>query len=81
MHTTCTVLSGSSGGAIINEDGELLGVIICHTLVPVNEKNIVYPKINMAVPIHAIWKPIQEFIENKSKCLIWNFIKLFQGWT
>lgn len=65
LHTTCCILAGSSGGAIFRENGELLGIIVCHTTVTLKNEFVVYPKINMAIPISAISNPLLEYIKTK----------------
>ncbi|KAI4469176.1 serine protease-related [Holotrichia oblita] len=65
IKTTCSVLPGSSGGAILNKSGELLGIIVCNTRLNGNMSAV--PRINMAVPITNIIDVILNYLETKSK--------------
>ncbi|KAF5280279.1 hypothetical protein FQR65_LT03087 [Abscondita terminalis] len=62
LKTTATVLPGSSGGAILNSKGKLLGIIVSNS--KMDEIGIIYPRVNMAVPIKAIYSTIELFLEN-----------------
>lgn len=61
IKTTCCVQPGSSGGAILDHEGALLGIIVCNAKLENN--NMVYPRINMAVPFSAIFETICSFIK------------------
>lgn len=61
--TTCSVHPGASGGAIMSPRGKLVGVIVCNT--KLFESNATFPRINMAIPVTAIFRIIQEFLINE----------------
>ncbi|XP_050295919.1 peroxisomal leader peptide-processing protease isoform X2 [Anthonomus grandis grandis] len=61
LKTTCAVYPGFSGGGVFSPDGILLGIIVCNTRIP--EDGMVYPRINMAVPISAVAELLYEFLE------------------
>lgn len=68
INTTCCVLAGSSGGAIVRTNGELLAIIVCHTTVSTKNDLVVFPKINMAIPISAISGPILQYMKTNGIC-------------
>lgn len=67
LYTTCCILAGSSGGAILRPNGELIGIIVCHTTATINNDFVVYPKINMAIPISAVAQPLLLYIKTKGQ--------------
>ncbi|XP_049821756.1 peroxisomal leader peptide-processing protease isoform X2 [Aethina tumida] len=67
IKTTANINAGASGGCILNENGELLGIIVSNIKLP---ENSVYPRVNMAIPISEV-KPILDLYmtHNDSGCL------------
>lgn len=63
LHTSCTVLAGTSGGALLDEDFKLVGVIIAN----ISLENVKYPKINMAVPISAIYNILDVYFRTNDE--------------
>ncbi|CAH0552150.1 unnamed protein product [Brassicogethes aeneus] len=59
IKTTSSVHAGASGGAILNLNGELIGVIVCNIKLP---NSSVFPRVNMAVPILKILPIIDKFL-------------------
>lgn len=75
LKTSATILAGASGGAILRPNGELLGVIVSNTKM---DDGVVYPRVNMAIPIRDVYEIISEFLINNSKiCFDCKFIFLF----
>lgn len=68
LKTTATVLPGSSGGAILNGQGKLLGIIVSNS--KMDDVGIIYPRVNMAVPILAIYSTIELFLESGDRKLL-----------
>lgn len=60
IKTTCAVLPGSSGGAIFRPEGNLLAIIVSN--IRMDDVRVVYPRVNMTIPILAIYDVIQEFL-------------------
>lgn len=46
---------------MLDTDGALLGIIVCN--VKLEENNMVYPRVNMAIPFSAISDTVLDFIE------------------
>ncbi|KAJ8935393.1 hypothetical protein NQ314_012809, partial [Rhamnusium bicolor] len=70
LRTTCCVHPGASGGAILDDDGALLGIIVCNT--KLHEHNTVYPRVNMAIPFSVVEKVIFKYIQNGGKYVNFN---------
>ncbi|XP_018574407.1 peroxisomal leader peptide-processing protease isoform X2 [Anoplophora glabripennis] len=70
IKTTCCVHPGSSGGAVLDQDGALLGIIVCNAKLENN--NMVYPRVNMAIPFLAIYKTVSDFIEREDPTILNN---------
>ncbi|KAJ8925956.1 hypothetical protein NQ315_009809 [Exocentrus adspersus] len=68
IKTTCCVHPGSSGGAILDPDGRLVGVIVCNSRLEHNRT--VYPRVNMAVPFSAVLEPVFGFIERGDEAVL-----------
>lgn len=66
LQTTCSVHPGSSGGAIMNEHGGLIGIIVCNVKFG---EHAVYPKMNMAIPFLAIEDIIFTYLADDSEYL------------
>ncbi|GJQ79119.1 hypothetical protein Trydic_g5372 [Trypoxylus dichotomus] len=63
IKTTCSVLPGSSGGAILRKNGELIGIIVCNT--KLGEKMSAVPRVNMAIPIVNVIDTIVTYVKTK----------------
>ncbi|KAK9692980.1 Vanin C-terminal domain [Popillia japonica] len=85
IKTTCSVLPGSSGGAILRKSGELVGIIVCNTRM--DDSMSAVPRINMAVPIGNVIDVILNYLETKDVAVLemlkvndlsvrkeWNFV-------
>ncbi|KRT85123.1 Trypsin, partial [Oryctes borbonicus] len=68
IKTTCSVLPGSSGGAILRKNGELIGIIACNTRL--DDKISAVPRVNMAIPIANIIVPILTYIKTKDPTVL-----------
>ncbi|KAK5648971.1 hypothetical protein RI129_003863 [Pyrocoelia pectoralis] len=62
VKTTATVLPGSSGGAIFNNKGNLIAITVSNT--KMDEVGVVYPRVNLAVPILIISEIVRLFLQN-----------------
>lgn len=61
VKTTATVLPGSSGGAIFKDNGKLIAITVSNT--KLEDVGVVYPRINLAVPILVILEYLQLFLQ------------------
>lgn len=68
LKTTCFVHAGASGGAILDEYGCLLGIIVCNT--KLSDGNVIFPKMNMAIPYASIANIIARYVEENGNILI-----------
>lgn len=61
LQTTCCIQSGSSGGPIVRwSTGEMLGMVVCNALSTTKSK--IYPRLNMAVPVSVLDRPLREYL-------------------
>lgn len=65
LKTTCSVHPGASGGAVLDKSGALIGIIVCNARL--DENGTVYPRINMAIPILAVYPVIENYITTGGK--------------
>ncbi|KAL1462378.1 hypothetical protein WDU94_014216 [Cyamophila willieti] len=63
LQTSCSVESGVSGGALFDSAGLLIGIIVCN----VTDHKVVYPHVNMAVPICTIYPVLEAYLRTKGK--------------
>jgi hypothetical protein len=70
VQTSAQVHMGNSGGAIVNEQGQLVGLVTSNTKL-LNDRNAdaqkttkLIPTMNFAIPPHAL-KPLDEFFAGK----------------
>uniref|UniRef100_A0A8D8X0H3 Peroxisomal leader peptide-processing protease n=1 Tax=Cacopsylla melanoneura TaxID=428564 RepID=A0A8D8X0H3_9HEMI len=66
LQTSCTVEAGISGGALFDSAGLLIGVIVCN----VTDHNVVYPHVNMAVPICTIYPVLDAYLRTKDPTIL-----------
>jgi peroxisomal leader peptide-processing protease len=70
LQTSAQVHQGNSGGLLLNERGEFLGMITSNARHTENEKSILIPSLNFSIPIHLMNGPIRNFLQDgKSKHL------------
>ncbi|KAK6191845.1 hypothetical protein SNE40_003434 [Patella caerulea] len=62
IQTTCAVHPGASGGALVNEDGRLVGIIASNT--KDTESGACFPHVSMVIPAITIWPVISTFIHS-----------------
>lgn len=62
IKTTCSIHPGASGGAILDERGKLVAVIVCNakTSEPINTT---YPRLNMNISAKILEPILRSFIE------------------
>ncbi|KAJ8958668.1 hypothetical protein NQ318_016393 [Aromia moschata] len=63
VKTTCSIHPGASGGAILDDDGLLVGVIVCNIKFHESGTAVIYPRVNAAVPYSAVADTISKFME------------------
>lgn len=64
LHTTCCVQSGNSGGPVVRwPTGELLGIVVCNVICPVNGQT--RPRLNLAVPATVLSGPLKDFVKTR----------------
>lgn len=66
IFTDASVQSGQSGGPMFTCDGRLLGICVSNS--KDDEFQLIYPNINMSVPIFDIWPVLQKYGQTKGKC-------------
>jgi peroxisomal leader peptide-processing protease len=70
LQTSAQVHQGNSGGLLLNERGDFLGMITSNARHIENEKSILIPSLNFSIPIHLMNGPIKKFLQDgKSKHL------------
>lgn len=67
IFSDASVQSGQSGGALFNADGSLIGIIVSNSKDDTCQRNIIYPNINMSVPVHDILPTLQKYEQSKGK--------------
>ncbi len=65
--TTCVSNSGSSGGALVRPNGELLGIVTNN--MAVSGENLLIPHITVAVPSPVLFKTVRQFSISKSELI------------
>ncbi|XP_046387982.1 uncharacterized protein LOC124157362 [Ischnura elegans] len=79
LQTTCCVQGGSSGGAVIREDGTLVGLMVCNTAVeqffPGSSKSkvVIHPSINFAIPAITLSDVLTRYYETKDASVLNEF--------
>lgn len=63
VQTTCAVHAGASGGALVNQSGELVGIPVSNAK-DMSSKAL-FPHINMSVPVTTIAHYLLQFMETK----------------
>lgn len=63
LKTTSSVLAGSSGGGLFVKNGKLIGIIVANAKLEGN--NVIYPRINMAIPVNVIYHVLQDYFTNQ----------------
>ncbi|KAK3753866.1 hypothetical protein RRG08_006253 [Elysia crispata] len=61
VQTTCAVHAGASGGPLIDNIGNLVGIVVCNTVD--KGSNSTYPHINFSVPSTTFWPPVQHYLK------------------
>ncbi|KAL0278923.1 UNVERIFIED_CONTAM: hypothetical protein PYX00_000599 [Menopon gallinae] len=61
IQTSCVVLSGHSGGAIIR-DGKLLGIIVCNLMYG----SQIHPNTNHALPVRVFRHHVEKYLKDKN---------------
>lgn len=67
IFTDASVQSGQSGGPIFSQDGCLIGVCISNSKDDNNQ--LIYPNINMAVPVYDIFPILQKYSLTKGRSI------------
>lgn len=65
IFTDASVQSGQSGGPIFSQRGNLIGVCISNS--KDDNNRLIYPNINMAVPVYDIYPILQKYDQTKGK--------------
>ncbi|ESP02417.1 hypothetical protein LOTGIDRAFT_172074 [Lottia gigantea] len=60
VQTTCAIHPGASGGALINQSGQLLGIIVSNT--KDIETGASFPHISLCIPVITIWPAIKQYL-------------------
>lgn len=69
LQSNCTVHSGVSGGALLDMEGLLVGLVVCN----VKADSTVHPRLNMAVPVCAIYATLTKYLTTRGKFPLQNF--------
>lgn len=70
---SCASNSGSSGGALVKRNGELVGLISSNVMV----EDALVPHLTVVVPFSVFVEPIREFIKTKSKTITAGYMQLY----
>ncbi|XP_059170650.1 peroxisomal leader peptide-processing protease-like [Physella acuta] len=62
VQSTCAVHAGSSGGPLLNAQGDLIGIIVCNTVD--KGSNACYPHLNLCVPAISLLSPLQRYLDS-----------------
>ncbi|KAL3285994.1 hypothetical protein HHI36_000507 [Cryptolaemus montrouzieri] len=86
VKTTCSIYPGASGGGILDEDGCLLAIIVCNAKIT-DFINMVYPRVNMNIPVSILEPILLKYIANEDvgvledinllDARVWNFSSKF----
>ncbi|XP_021349458.1 peroxisomal leader peptide-processing protease-like [Mizuhopecten yessoensis] len=68
IQTTCAVQAGASGGAVVDMEGRLVGLVVCNARD--TSTGASYPHINMSVPIATIIPVLDSYIESGDKSVL-----------
>ncbi|KAI5745629.1 hypothetical protein M8J76_012915 [Diaphorina citri] len=70
IQTSCSVHSGASGGALLNQSGDLIGLVVCNVMDSLDSVTVVYPRVNMAVPICAFYSTLMAYLRTKDPSVL-----------
>ncbi|CAC5409704.1 TYSND1 [Mytilus coruscus] len=70
IQTTCAVHAGASGGAIVNQYGQLVGIPVSNA--KDTESKATYPHINMCIPIATVAPIIQQYMASRDASILGN---------
>ncbi|GFR71874.1 peroxisomal leader peptide-processing protease-like [Elysia marginata] len=73
VQTTCAVHGGASGGPLLDNDGNLVGIVVCNTVD--KGSNSTYPHINFSVPATTVWPTVLHYIQT-SDASVMNSLKV-----
>lgn len=68
VQTTCAVHAGASGGPLLDNDGNLVGIVVCNTVD--KGSNSTYPHINFSIPATTVWPPVLNYIKTSDVSLM-----------
>ncbi|XP_033752155.1 LOW QUALITY PROTEIN: peroxisomal leader peptide-processing protease-like [Pecten maximus] len=68
IQTTCAVHAGASGGAVVDTEGRLVGLVVCNARDTATGAS--YPHINMSVPIATISPVLDSYMESGDKSVL-----------
>ncbi|XP_060081373.1 peroxisomal leader peptide-processing protease-like [Ylistrum balloti] len=68
IQTTCAVHAGASGGAVVDMEGRLVGLVVCNARD--TSTGATYPHINMSVPIATISPILDSYLESGDKSVL-----------
>lgn len=70
IFSDASVQSGQSGGPILSDDGHLIGITVSNS--KDDAFQMIYPNINMSVPVYEIFPILQQY--GKSKGMLYTTI-------
>lgn len=68
IQTTCAVHAGASGGAVVDKEGRLIGLVVCNARD--SSTGASFPHINMSVPIATIFPVLDSYIKSGDKTVL-----------
>ncbi|RUS81994.1 hypothetical protein EGW08_010263 [Elysia chlorotica] len=68
VQTTCAVHAGASGGPLLDNDGNLVGIVVCNTVD--KGSNSTYPHINFSIPATTVWPPVLHYIKSADPSML-----------
>ncbi|CAL1541336.1 unnamed protein product, partial [Lymnaea stagnalis] len=61
IQSTCAVHPGASGGPLLNDHGDLIGILVCNTID--KGSNSCYPHLNMSIPACSLLPAIDHYLQ------------------
>lgn len=68
IQTTCAVHAGASGGAVINQQGQLVAIVVCNSKDTIS--GACYPHVNMCVPITTIKQILRQYLNTGDSSIL-----------
>ncbi|KAH9489221.1 Peroxisomal leader peptide-processing protease [Bulinus truncatus] len=67
IQSTCAVHAGTSGGPLLSESGDLVGIMVCNTVDKGSDSS--YPHLNMSIPAMNLLSALNHFAKTKNRTM------------